>query len=98
MIRGQPGLGNVFSTCPREPAAMGGGALGVRSGHRGPLCQLPLHLEPSQKSSSLDGDPLSEPKDFQVRVEDLRQRATGPHLTPALTDFLATWGWLPSLS
>lgn len=64
----------------------------MRSGHEGPLCQLPLHLDPSQKSSSLDRDPPNPPNDCQVGVEDPGQRLSGPHITRALIGFLATWG------
>lgn len=64
----------------------------MRSGHRGPLCQPPFHLDPSQKSSSLDRDPPSQSNDCQVGVEDPGQRPPGPDLAPALTGFLASWG------
>lgn len=60
----------------------------MRSGHRGPLCQPPLHLDPSQKSSSLNRDPSSQPNDCQVGVEDQgrgRQDPSSPQLS----------NWLP---
>lgn len=57
-----------FLTYPSESAAVR--SLGVRSGHRGPLCQSPLYLDPSQKSTSLNRDPTSQPNDCQVGVED----------------------------